>query len=283
MAIIALEGMRFHAKHGFYEEEQILGNWFVVDVQITTNMIPEDDLAHIINYETVYEICRIVMEMPTKLLESLVERIIAGLSRQFRSIQKVAVSVKKENPPLGGQVAYSRVEYSTAKIIALGGMRFYANHGFHEEEEILGTWFMIDVEVATNLSSAAASDELAHTINYETIYEICRIEMEEPSQLLENVTERIIAGLKHQFQTIQEVTVSIKKETPPLGGAIAHARVEDSAQYMEKCGRCGRSIICYGDEDCWCNSITVLPRTREAIELEFEECLCKSCLDFYKN
>jgi len=37
MATIALEGMRFFSKIGFYEEERIIGNQFVVDVYIEAN------------------------------------------------------------------------------------------------------------------------------------------------------------------------------------------------------------------------------------------------------
>jgi dihydroneopterin aldolase len=276
--------MRFHAKHGFYEEEQILGTWYVVDVQITTDLseaAASDELARTINYETVYEICRIVMETPNKLLETIVKRIVAGLKHQFPRIHDVTVSLKKMNPPLGGQVAYSRVDSSG--LIALGGMRFYGRHGWHEEEQVLGEWFMVDVQISTNLSAASASDELAHTINYETVYEICRIAMETPTQLLETIAKQVIADLKHQFQTIQDVTVSIKKENPSIGGEVAQARIEESEEYSDDCGRCGRPIICYGDTDCWCNSITVHPRTQEAIQQQYRKCLCKNCLDFYAN
>jgi dihydroneopterin aldolase len=276
--------MRFHAKHGFYEEEQVLGTWYVVDVQITANLSEAaalDELSRSINYETVYEICRIVMETPNKLLETIVKRIVAGLKHQFPRIQDVIVSLKKMNPPLGGQVGYSQVD--STGLIALGGMRFYGNHGFHKEEQILGTWYMLDVQISANLSAASASDELAHTINYETVYEICRIAMETPTQLLETIAERVIADLKHQFSTMKEVTVSIKKENPPIGGEIAYARVEESEAFMDDCGRCGRPIICYGNTDCWCNSITIHPRTQEAIEQQYGKCLCKNCLDFYAN
>ena len=37
MAVIALEGMRFFAYHGFYPEENIIGTNYVVDVYITAD------------------------------------------------------------------------------------------------------------------------------------------------------------------------------------------------------------------------------------------------------
>jgi dihydroneopterin aldolase len=58
-------------------------------------------------------------------------------------------------------------------IIALEGIRLHARHGYYPEEEILGTEFIIDVYVETDTNEAAKSDELIHTVNYETIYLIC--------------------------------------------------------------------------------------------------------------
>ena len=42
------------------------------------------------------------------------------------------------------------------------------------------------------LEKAAKGDELAATVNYETIYQVCRLEMDQPSKLLEHVARRII-------------------------------------------------------------------------------------------
>ena len=37
MSLIALEGMQFYAYHGVYDEEQIIGNNYVIDIYISTN------------------------------------------------------------------------------------------------------------------------------------------------------------------------------------------------------------------------------------------------------
>ena len=39
MATIALEGMRFYAYHGYYEEERTLGNEFILDVYVNTEIV----------------------------------------------------------------------------------------------------------------------------------------------------------------------------------------------------------------------------------------------------
>ena len=113
MAIIALEGMRFRANHGFYREEQILGGDYIVDVHITTNVTKasiDDDLKKTINYETIYLICEAAMKQNSRLLENVANRIAMDIKFQFGFIKEMTVRVKKLNPPLGGQVNSAWVE-----------------------------------------------------------------------------------------------------------------------------------------------------------------------------
>lgn len=113
MGLIALEGMRFHAFHGFYEEERIVGNDFVLDVYIEANFsmaASSDDLFQTINYETVHEICKVVMREPVKLLETIADRIIVGIRHQFSAVQTVKVRIRKLNPPVNGKVDCSFIE-----------------------------------------------------------------------------------------------------------------------------------------------------------------------------
>ena len=112
MSLIALEGMEFYAYHGVYEEEQIIGNNYVIDVYITTNYsmaIAEDDIFKTINYETVYLVVESVMRKNVKLLETLAEHIIFALKHQFNSIQEVNIKITKKNPIPGARVANSSI------------------------------------------------------------------------------------------------------------------------------------------------------------------------------
>jgi len=124
MAIIALEGMRFNAPHGYYPEEQVLGNEFILDVLVSTDFFvaaitdelyeeakeEEDDddemetSPNTVNYETLYLICQMEMRKPTKLLETLVNRIADRISRHFDEVTGLVVRLRKLNPPLGGRV-----------------------------------------------------------------------------------------------------------------------------------------------------------------------------------
>ncbi len=111
--------------------------------------------------------------------------------------------------------------------ITLEGMEFYAYHGFYDEEAKIGTTFIVDVEVRMSFVKGAASDALEGTVNYETIYFICKKEMKQTSKLLENVAYRIIGRMRAQFGSrIKSMLVRIKKLNPPLGGKVRCAIVE---------------------------------------------------------
>ncbi len=113
MARISLEGMRFHAFHGVYPEEEILGTEYLVDVSVDTSTgeaVMADDLGKTVNYETIYEAVKLEMADRHALIETLIEAIIQRLKFQFSTLAAVEVSVKKLNPPLGGRVAAARVE-----------------------------------------------------------------------------------------------------------------------------------------------------------------------------
>ncbi len=113
MGLIALEGMQFYAYHGVYEEEQIIGNHFVVDVYIETlydKAAMTDDLFNTINYELVYLICQAEMRKKYKLLEKLAVEIVNRLKQQFNNIHEVKVRITKKNPLPAARAAQAVIE-----------------------------------------------------------------------------------------------------------------------------------------------------------------------------
>jgi 7,8-dihydroneopterin aldolase/epimerase/oxygenase len=107
MAIIALEGMEFHAYHGCFKEEQVTGNTFMVDLWFETDTSAaeaSDDLNDTVNYAEIYEIVKKEMEMKSKLLEHIGKRIMKAIQKDFPVIQSLGLKISKLNPPLGGRV-----------------------------------------------------------------------------------------------------------------------------------------------------------------------------------
>lgn len=105
IACIALEGMEFYAYHGCFEEEQVVGTHFRVDVWIDVdiqNAHISDDISQTISYLDVYQLVSKEMKTYSKLLEHVGNRIIHTIVRTFPRIEKITVKVSKKNPPLGG-------------------------------------------------------------------------------------------------------------------------------------------------------------------------------------
>jgi 7,8-dihydroneopterin aldolase/epimerase/oxygenase len=117
MALISIENMRFRAFHGLYEEERILGNDFLVDVWIDSNIHSADvvyeheteKMTGSVNYATVYDIVSIIMREPEYLIETVVGKIIKRLKFQFGIMTQCRVQVRKLQPPVGGIVSFSSV------------------------------------------------------------------------------------------------------------------------------------------------------------------------------
>jgi 7,8-dihydroneopterin aldolase/epimerase/oxygenase len=107
MATISISGMEFHAYHGCFKEEQIIGNRFIVDIQFdtdTTEAEITDNLSKTVNYAAVYSLIKIEMEKTSKLLEHLAKRIMDAINVTFPQITKAELKVSKMNPPVGGKV-----------------------------------------------------------------------------------------------------------------------------------------------------------------------------------
>lgn len=108
---VTLDGMKFYAFHGFYEIERKVGNTFIVDVTVDMDLTgdPKDDLSLTVNYETIYNICRKAMRIKYKLLESCAYDIATDVKELSSHITNVGVKLSKQNPPVGGKVAHSKI------------------------------------------------------------------------------------------------------------------------------------------------------------------------------
>jgi dihydroneopterin aldolase len=113
MGLIQIENMEFYSFHGHFREERIVGNKFLVNLTIETDMaVPAktDNLKDAVNYQKAYEIVKQQMEIKSYLLENIAGRILDALYVEMRGIRKATVKVSKLNPPLGGKISSVSVE-----------------------------------------------------------------------------------------------------------------------------------------------------------------------------
>ncbi len=106
-AVIELEKMEFYAFHGCYKEEQRVGNKFIVNISIETNISTariSDNIQDTINYVKIYNAVKDEMKQNSHLLEHVAGRIIDRLLHDFPQILHITVKISKMNPPVGGQM-----------------------------------------------------------------------------------------------------------------------------------------------------------------------------------
>jgi dihydroneopterin aldolase len=183
-------------------------------------------------------------------------------------------------------------------LVSIEGMRFRAFHGLYPEERVLGTDFLLDVWIDTDISKATVvvednTEKLDNTVNYQTIFEICEIEMRQPQKLLETLVDNILFRFKYQFPKMFEARLRVRKLNPPVGGQVEWASILEFKNFREACGRCGDNMVCYKmkggrggvqrDGTCWCEQVDgprsrVHPRTIEMLEGQHKGCMCDKCL-----
>jgi len=163
----------------------------------------------------------------------------------------------------------------------LEGLQFYAYHGVYPEEELIGNHFEVDIYITTNFQQAAEEDDVNQTINYETVFLICQSAMRNTVKLIETVAQNIINGLKRQFNSIQEVSVRIRKASPIPNAKFSSVYIEESDNFVQGCPRCSRPFLCYNDDNCWCQAVSIHSTTRESLAEQYQGCLCNNCMAEY--
>ena len=109
--------------------------------------------------------------------------------------------------------------------VELVDMEFFAHHGCFEQERIIGNKFIVNLWVDCTCTKASQTDDINDALNYQTLYDIVKKEMAQPSHLLEHVAGRILKQVKEQFPHIAAAQVKIDKLNPPLGGKVGSSRV----------------------------------------------------------
>lgn len=100
--------------------------------------------------------------------------------------------------------------------ILLQSVRLFAHHGVGVEEQAIGTYYRIDMELTTDFSQSMATDDISDTVNYAEVYQIVRERMQQPQRLLEHVGGQIVRALFDRFATVQVIKLRLIKESPPI-------------------------------------------------------------------
>lgn len=100
--------------------------------------------------------------------------------------------------------------------IRIDGLEVFAHHGALPHEREVGQRFVIDVDLALDLSPAAASDALADTVDYGRLAdEVVGIASADPVDLIETLAGRVADHCLTEPR-VQEVEVTVHKPQAPL-------------------------------------------------------------------
>lgn len=119
-------------------------------------------------------------------------------------------------------------------IIELEEMEFYAYHGCFREENVVGNRFIVNIALKTDMTLPMKSDKINDALNYMKVYELVRQEMQQTSNLLENVTARIVDSLYRNFPQIKWTRVKVSKMNPPMGGQMKKVSVTLEKSFNEE-------------------------------------------------
>lgn len=112
-----------------------------------------------------------------------------------------------------------------SKII-IEDLKIYAYHGVLPEEKIIGTYYLLNLEVHADLWKATETDNLSDTINYAEINAIIQEEFKIPSKLMEHVAGRIMDRINNNFRQLSFIKIKITKTNPPMPGEMRGVSVE---------------------------------------------------------
>ena len=110
--------------------------------------------------------------------------------------------------------------------IFLKNIRLYAYHGCMDEEEKIGSDYIVNLTVAADLGSSSKSDRLLDTVDYVALHNIVKEEMKIRSKLLEHVAERILMRVMKEHASVKKATVMVSKRNPPIGGNVEEVAVK---------------------------------------------------------
>ncbi len=99
--------------------------------------------------------------------------------------------------------------------IQLNQLRFFAYHGIHEEEKILGNEFDLSLHVNYQPQQLPVVD-LEATVDYTVLYELVKKYMQVPTPLLETVVSQICKEVLEQFPSVLLVSCTLTKLHPPV-------------------------------------------------------------------
>lgn len=102
-SFVTIDSLKIFARHGVLPEEQINGNTFEISVKVEYDISEAartDDVAFALDYAELTAIVVEQMQMPRRLLETVVVDLRRQICRRWPQIKSGTISLTKLNPPI---------------------------------------------------------------------------------------------------------------------------------------------------------------------------------------
>ena len=111
-------------------------------------------------------------------------------------------------------------------IIKLQNIKTFSYHGCLVEESKIGSDYIVNLEVKSDLRKSSETDELKDTVDYVHLNKIVVEEMAIRSKLLEHVASRIIQRIFIEIPSVSRIIIGVSKINPPIGGDVEAVTIE---------------------------------------------------------
>ncbi len=107
--------------------------------------------------------------------------------------------------------------------LSLLGMRFTGRHGVHPHEKVEPQPFEVDLVLHADLSTAAETDDLGDTVDYGSLFDLVRVNVEDRSfELIEAlggaIARTVLAATDPRL--VGAVEVRVRKPEAPIDGEL---------------------------------------------------------------
>jgi 7,8-dihydroneopterin aldolase/epimerase/oxygenase len=99
--------------------------------------------------------------------------------------------------------------------VTVENLKLFAYHGLYPEEQKLGNWFLLDIDLAYKLGEKQ-NVEIEETVNYVQVIELTKQRMCSKENLLENVLTNLKTDLLTHFAFLQAIKLKITKYQAPI-------------------------------------------------------------------
>ena len=110
---IRMKNCAFFARHGVFDEEEMLGQRFYVDAVLTVDpgrALEDDSIENTVDYGVAFQVIeKIITGQRRFLIEALALEVGKALTARYPQIARAEITVRKPNAPVPGVLDYVEV------------------------------------------------------------------------------------------------------------------------------------------------------------------------------